>query len=317
MTLAGLQVCREVALLGSFTAAAHSLGYSQPTISRLVASTESAVGHRLFAREVRGVSTTRAGSVLVEHAARVLAGVEGLRRDLDGLGDRLGGRIAVGAFPAAMSVLIPRAVAHLRAEHPGLLVALVESSTPVLLRDLRAGKLEVAVIGIGAGLPEYDLDGLACHQVDAGGLCVAVSAGHRLAGAHQVDVSELVDEPWIAGTGPAGDSQFVAWPTLQDPIVEFRARSWPARLGLVAAGLGICLIPEMAAPSVPDGVVVVNVEDPAWFGRKALVVTASQPAEAALAVRSAVRSAADSVASVATHYRAIRASSGSSRGYGG
>ncbi|MBU8807529.1 LysR family transcriptional regulator [Mycolicibacterium goodii] len=292
VTLEGLRVCREVARLGSFTAAAQALGYSQPPVSRQVAAMEAAVGYPLFTREVRGVSVTPAGALVVEHADRVLGGVAALRRDLDGLGDRLAGRVTVGAFPAAMAALVPRAVAHLAVAHPGLVVGLTEESTPALLRDLRT-RLHVAVIGVGDGLPDYDLQGLRRYPIPAGDLCVAVPADHRLASRTAVSVRELVEEPWIAGTGSAGDPQFAAWPTLTDPVIRHRVRSWPARLGLVAAGLGICLLPELAVASLPAGVVTVAVEDPTWLGRRTVALTAPDPGDAALAVVAALRTATE------------------------
>ncbi|WP_264015119.1 LysR family transcriptional regulator [[Mycobacterium] manitobense] len=297
MTLEGLRVCREIALLGSFTAAARSLGYSQPAVSRQVAAMEDAAGYRLFAREVRGVSLTPAGAVVVEHAARVLGATAALRHELDGLGDRLAGRVAVGAFPAAMAVLVPRAVARLAVEHPGLSVSLREAATPALLRELRAGRLGVAVIGAGAGLPDYDVDGLAARRIYAGDLCVAVPVGHRLAAAGPVAVRELADEAWIAGTGSAGDPQFTAWPTLSDPVIRHRVAGWPARLGLVAAGLGICLMPELAAKSVPDGVTTVAVDDPNWLGRSTMALTAVDAGDEAGAVVAALRSVAAEISS--------------------
>ncbi|OBB30702.1 LysR family transcriptional regulator [Mycolicibacterium peregrinum] len=293
ITLEGLRICREVALLGSFTAAAHSLGFTQPAISRQVAAMESAAGYTLFVREVRGVSVTPAGAVVAEHAARILGGIAVLHRDLEALGDRLAGKVALGAFPAAMSVLIPGAVAHLTVAHPGLVVTLTEESTPGLLRDLRAGRLGVAVIGIGAGLPDYDLDGLRRYPISIGDLCVAVAHDHRLASRPEVSVRDLVDEAWIAGTGTPGDPQFAAWPTLVDPLIRYRVRSWPARLGLVAAGLGVCLLPALAAPSVPAGVTVVTVDDPNWLGRQTVALTNPDPTEPVRAVVAALRAAAD------------------------
>jgi DNA-binding transcriptional LysR family regulator len=297
MTLAGLRVCREIALLGSFTAAARSLGYSQPAISRQVAAMEAAAGIPLFVREARGVSLSAAGSAVVGHAGRILGDVDSLRRDLEGLGDRLAGRVRVGVFPTAAAVLAPRTIARLAVEHPGLSVRLTEGSTPALLRDLRNGRLVIAVIGVGAGLPEYDLDGLATHRVFAGDLCVAVPVGHRLA-AHAssengtaVSVHELVGEKWVIGEGSAGDPQFTAWPTLPDPVVAHRARSWPARLGLVAAGLGICLVPELAAPSVPHGVTTVHVDDPNWLGRLTLAVSRPEPTDEVRAIVDALEAA--------------------------
>jgi DNA-binding transcriptional LysR family regulator len=295
LTIAGLRVVREIALSGSFTAAARLLGYSQPAISRQVAAMEAAVGYPLFVREPRGVRVSAAGAVVVEHAGRVLAGVNALRQDLESLGDRLAGRVKVGAFPAATAVLVPHALARLRVEHPGLDVSLSEASTPTLLRQLRAGRVGVAVIGVGAGLPEYDLDDFRHEIVFAGRLCVAVPDGHRLAKAGVVPVRDLAGETWIAGEDSGGDPQFRAWPTLTEPVITYAVRGWPARLGLVAAGLGICLIPEVAALSIPAGVTTVGVDDPSWLGRVTVAVTPRGAAEEAAAVVEALRKAGDDI----------------------
>ena len=295
VTVSGLRVIREIALSGSFTAAARLLGYSQPAISRQVAAMEAAAGYPLFVREPRGVRVSAAGAVVVEHAGRVLASVDALQQDLAALGDRLAGRVKLGVFPAAMSVLAPRAVALLRDKHPGLAVSLSEGATPSLLRQLRAGRLSVAVIGVGAGLPDYDLDGFTRQVVLAGRLRVAVPHGHRLAKAAVVPVAELAGETWIAGDDSGGDPQFGAWPTLASPVITHTVRGWPARFGLVAAGLGICLVPELAALSVPAGVATVGVEDPGWPGRMTVAVTRPQPTAEAVAVMDALREAGTAI----------------------
>lgn len=111
-----------------------------------------------------------------------------------------------------------------------------EAPTPTLLRQLRAGRLGIAVIGVGAGLPGYDLDGLSRQIVLAGRLRVAVPNGHRLASAGIVAAAELAGETWIAGDDSGGDPQFRAWPTIADPAIGYTVRGWPARFGLVAAG---------------------------------------------------------------------------------
>ena len=291
VTVSGLRVVREIALSGSFTAAARLLGYSQPAISRQVAAMEAAAGYPLFIREPRGVRVSAAGAIVVEHAGRILAGVDALQQDLAVLGDRLAGRVKLGVFPAAMAVLAPRALALLRSEHPGLQVSLSEGATPSLLRQLRAGRLAVAVIGVGAGLPGYDLDGLTQQVVLAGHLRVAVPRGHRLAEAAVAPVAELAGETWIAGDDSGGDPQFGAWPTLAHPVITYSSRSWPARFGLVAAGLGICLVPEVAALSVPADVTTVGVEDPGWPGRMTVGVTRQRPSAEAAAVIDALRQA--------------------------
>src|SRR5205085_11023211 len=112
---------------------------------------------------------------------------------------------------------------------------------------------------------------------------------HRLASAGVVPVAELAGESWIAGDDSSGEPQFRAWPTLTDPSIVHAVRGWPARLGLVAAGLGICLMPEAAARSVPAGVTTIGVDDPGWLGRVIVAVTPPEPSAEAVAVVDALR----------------------------
>ncbi|MFC0105961.1 LysR family transcriptional regulator [Kibdelosporangium aridum] len=291
-SLAGLRVFQEVVSAGSFTAAAEALGVSQPNVSRQVAALEEAAGTTLFTRGARGVVLSPAGEIVARHAADVLTALEAAEHELSGLSDRLAGRLKLGAFPTATSVLVPRTLGLLARRHPGLDVRLHEGATPSLLRQLRSGRIEVAVIGAGAGLPDWDLEDLAGEVVFDGDLCVAVPARHRLAGAGRVDVAALRREPWIVGEQSGTDPQFGAWPTLTGPHIRYAVRGWPARLGLVAAGLGISVIPELAAYSVPPGVVLVRVNDPKWRGRVTMAVTRSTPSANAKAVTKALREAA-------------------------
>ena len=196
LTLAGLRVCREIALLGSFTAAARSLGYSQPA--------DLAAGRRHGGRRRAGtVRPQRArgqpqprrcrgcrargphpGRRLIRCGTTSTASATGWQAECDW-----------AYFPPRQLFSHRRAIARLNLDHPGLTVLLSEASTPTLLRELRSGRLDVAVIGAGAGLADYDLSGLATHRVFAGDLCVAVPVGHRLAAAARVAVHELVGEP--------------------------------------------------------------------------------------------------------------------------
>lgn len=288
VTLTGLRVIREVAATGSFTAAAASLGYTQSAVSRQVAMMEAAAGTTLFERHARGVRPSPAGALLARHATTALAVVDTAEQELAGLRDRLAGRLTIGAFPAAAAVLVPRALAVLRTRHPGLAVTLEEGATPALLARLRGGRTEVVVIGVGDGLPGYDLAGLRQDVLTEDDLRVAVPAGHRLAG-RRADVGDLRDETWIVGRGGRGEPQFGAWPTLEEPRVGHAVHSWTTRLGMVAAGLGVALLPGVAAASVPAGVAVVSVEDPAWRGRSAVVVTRHDRSAGAAAVVDALR----------------------------
>jgi DNA-binding transcriptional LysR family regulator len=293
LTVTALRVVHAVVGTGSFTATADLLGYTQSAVSRQVAAAEAAAGVPLFVRGARGVVPTPAGALVARRAAAVLNEIDAVGKDLAGLADRLGGRVTLGAFPTATWVLAPRAVATARRQHPGLTVDLQEGSTPALLRQLRAGRVDVAVIALGADLPAYDLDGLRRDHLLDGRSLVAVPRGHRFAGRSQVSVTELAGEEWIVGKGLRGEPQFGAWPTLVEPKVAYAAREWHARLGLVAAGLGITTLPEMAAVAVSDQVVTVRVDDPAWLGRAAFAVTLPERAPGSDAVVGALREVAD------------------------
>jgi DNA-binding transcriptional LysR family regulator len=289
ITLAGLRVLREVADRGSFTAAAAPLGYTQSAISRQVAALEGAAGAPLFARVARGVTLTPAGEALLRHANAVLDRLEEARRELAGVPAAPLGRLRVGAFPIALAALVPRALAALRAEHPALQLTLREGTTPTQLRRLRDGALDVAVVAALPGDP-LDAPGLRLEPVVDDALLVAVASGHRLAGREAVGLDELAGEPWIE----AGEPLLGVWPALRgrSPTIALTARSWTAKLGLVAAGLGITVVPWLAAPALPAGVTLVRVRGEPATVRTVLIATPAEPAPYADAFAAALRDAA-------------------------
>jgi DNA-binding transcriptional LysR family regulator len=164
-----------------------------------------------------------------------------------------------------MSTLVPRALAAMRDEHPAITIRLREGGSATQLRRVRAGRVDVAVIAVGAGL-DYDLDGLTADVVFRGGAL--------LAGRSWVNVADLHGQSWIVGVADEGGPQFGPWPTLDsEATIAHAVRDWPVRLGLVAAGLGVAMIPELLAGTLPPGVRAVPVEDPRPFRREVLAVT--------------------------------------------
>jgi DNA-binding transcriptional LysR family regulator len=275
VTLLGLRVLREVAGTGSFSAAAVELGYTQSAVSRQMRALETAVGEPLFERGRRGVELTPAGRLVLAGAGRVLTELETTTAQLAGRRDRLAGRLPIGAFPTACAVLVPRVVAAMQRDHPGLDILVDEASTPVLLRRLRSRRLDVAVVATEADDPS--VADLARHRLPVVGMRLAVPVTHRFAGRREVTVDELRDEPWIVGFGAPGDPQFGPWSGIEDPRIAHAVRQWTTRLGLVAAGLGITVLPGAMAPTVPSGVAVVRVDDPAHVARGSLAVTRADP----------------------------------------
>jgi DNA-binding transcriptional LysR family regulator len=296
LTLTGLRVVLEVARTGSFTATAERLGYTQSAVSRQVAVTEKAMGTPLFERHARGTRPTPAGEALARHAGKVLDGIAAATQELAGMRDRLAGRLAVAGFPAATAALLPRAIARLTAVHPGLKVQLTQAPTPAQLAAMRRGRLEVAVVATGDGLPDYDLGNLRLTALrSARSAGVAVAESHPFAAREQIEPGELTDQGWIVGPRSGDTPEFGAWPGIAEPRITFTARDWPTRLGLVAAGLGIALVPGIAARAVPGDVRWIPVRDDTGGLRRALwAATSDNPSAAATAMVRALEEEASS-----------------------
>lgn len=272
-TISALRILRAVTATGNFTAAAESLGYTQSAVSKQMHALELATGAALFRRLPRGVELTAAGHALARRSVTILNEVDAAGRELSGLVGEVSGTVALGAFPTAAMRLIPAAIGQLRVDHPALTVEFQEASSPTQLGRLRAGRLDVALIAIGTGLADYDLEGLLAEELANGSLMVAVPVSHPFVKRRRIPVVELEDQPWIAGAGGRDDPQFGAWPTLVSPKISFTVRDWPTRLGFVEAGLGLTTIPGIASDSVPRGIRTVTVDDPSWRGRSAIVAT--------------------------------------------
>ena len=228
LTLTGLRVVLEVARTGSFSATAERLGYTQSAVSRQIAVTEKALGTPLFERHARGTRPTPAGEALARHAGKVLDEIAAATQELAGMRDRLAGRLVVAGFPAAAAALLPRAIARLTAAHPGLKVQLTEAPTPAQLTAMRRGRIEVAIVATGDGLPEYDLEGLRLTALrSARGAGVAVADSHPFAVRERIEPDELADQGWVVGPRSGDAPEFGAWPGIAAQAVPRGVRWIP------------------------------------------------------------------------------------------
>ncbi|MDA4888936.1 LysR family transcriptional regulator [Streptomyces sp. MS2A] len=283
VTLVGLRVLREVAERGTFTAAAQGLGYTQSAVSRQVAALEQATGARLFDRFPGGVRPTGAGRALLRHTVAALDALEAADRELRGARDTTS-RIRLGYFPAAGAVLVADALAALRSEGPGLRVTTREGSTPALVRALRSGTLDLALLTSRPPhrSPDTDAPPLRVEPLLETRLALAVPADSRFADRGTADVEDIAAEPWIAGPGGAGEPLLGVWPGLPGrPRIAHTARDWLTKLHLVAAGAGITTATPALLPVVPPGVRFVEVTGVAEEVRRVSLVSLPDRAAAA------------------------------------
>jgi DNA-binding transcriptional LysR family regulator len=274
LNVTGLRVLREVAVQGSFTAAARTLGYTQSAVSRQVAALEAAAGTPLFERTARGVRLTDAGDSLLQHARTVLDELDAAQRELAGIADLATGRLGVGAFPTAMASLVPRALAGFRAAQPSVRVGLREGVSSSQVKRLISGVTDVAVIGILPGSGEMLDRRIALEHLIDDPLLLAVGREHPLARRRFVEIDDVAGEDWIAGSSKASDTMIGAWQWADwRPRVALIAKEWTAKLGLVAAGLGVTLVPGLAADAVRRDVALVRIRSERPASRAVSIAT--------------------------------------------
>jgi molybdate transport repressor ModE-like protein len=258
-----LRVLRAVAATGSFSAAARELGCTQPAVSQRMKALEASTGTPLLIRTGREMRLTQAGEALVRHASGILAGLTAAEEEIAAIAGLRAGRVRLASFPSGSSTLVPVALAALRAAHPGTRVSLVDAEPPRSVEMLREGDCDVA-LAFRYGATGAEWDGLVVRPLLTDRLVGLLPEGHRLAGSDTVAIGDLADEPWIAGCPRCRRHLVeVCEGAGFTPRIDFATDDYPAVIGLVGAGLGVAVLPELAMESVrPKGAWTVTVEPP-------------------------------------------------------
>jgi DNA-binding transcriptional LysR family regulator len=248
-----LRVLREVAAHGSFSAAADALAFTQPAVSRQIATLEAEAGARLVDRTARGVRLTPAGELLVEHADAILGRLATAESQLEALAELDAGRLRLGSFATAGATLTALSIAAFAEAHPGVELRLIEGRSTETLPLLAAGEIDLAVVTDASGDAPADVE--LEHLMDDP-FYAALPLGHPLASEPELRIEDLRDETWIEGRHCADALLKTAHAAGFEPRIAFDCAEWLGKQGLVAAGVGITLIPTLALGTVRDGLVL-------------------------------------------------------------
>src|ERR671910_2421764 len=257
-----LKVLREVAARGSFSAAAEALNFTQSAVSQHIAALERETGTQLVERFSRGVRLTEAGSVLVGHAEAILARLESAEEDLAAIAGLRGGRLRLVCFQSAGATVVPRAVATFHGRHPDVELSLREAEPDEAALLLKAGDVDLALVYDHPAtmlVPELELTHLLDDCYDA-----LLPGGHPLAERRRLSLADLSDEPWILSTSVSGCrriTESVCREAGFEPRVAFEADETLAAQALVAAGVGVTILPRLALTTIPPGVVARPLRD--------------------------------------------------------
>ena len=264
MALRDVQRLRTFALvvdLGSISAAAGVLGYTQSAVSQQLAALEREVGAVLVDRSQRPLRASATGAALRPHVDGVLAAISGVEAVLH---DVRGGtpRLRLAAFTSALSSFVPAAVRDLRRNHSQVVVEVLQLETDEAVDRLRSGGADLAVVHYMPGIAVPETSDLQRRRLLIDDLYVVVPSGHRLARREEVSIADLEGEPLVLPRRdtPAGRFRSVVEHLCAQagfaPRVAYELNDLPAVQAFVAAGIAVVPMHGLTLTTVPPGAAV-------------------------------------------------------------
>ncbi|MBM7784285.1 LysR family transcriptional regulator [Tenggerimyces flavus] len=265
LNLERLRVLHAVSSTGSVRGAAEWLHVTTSAVSQQIDRLEREVGQPLVERQGRGVRLTEAGVVLAAHAASLLAEVERVEADLAERAGAVVGRVTVAAFATAARGLLPSALRSLRTTYSRLTVRLTELEPTDALPLLLRGEVDVAVVQDWAEAPLDLPDGLATRDLLSDVLDAALPSSHPLADKESIGLADLAGSDWVMWTSGQICNSWIEDSLRSEgvrPDVIHTASEHSTQLALVAAGVGVAIIPRLGREPVPADVRIVPTSPP-------------------------------------------------------
>ena len=257
MELYQLEYFLEAARQRNFTRAAAHLHLAQAALSEQIRKLESELGTPLFNRGRRETVLTSAGETLRQHAESLLERAAAAKRAVQDLISLRGGRLTIGAIPSVSACLLPAAIAAFRKLHPLVELALYEGTSEIVAQWVDSGRVEFGIVQLPTSSGSFDE-----HPLFVEPFVALISKNHSLAKQKTIALAKLADEPFILYKGRARDTALTACRTAGfEPRIACESSELETIRSLVAAGLGIAILPRLATRQATPGCAVVRLRD--------------------------------------------------------
>ena len=260
--LARLRVLAAVADQGTLASAADALHLTPSAVSQQMSKLEREARCRLIERHGRRVRLTEEGELLAKHARRILGAVAEAESDLDERRGQVLGELSVGAFPTAARGLLPGVLIAMAARYPQLRITLQETDPYDAMAMVSRGDLDIVIAADWTIAPIVVPERMLTTDIGSDPADLALPATHPLAARDRLLLEELTEELWIAGMKGTICYDWLAR-TLRaaghEPRIAHQAAEFATQLALVAAGLGLAVIPRLAHDHIPPGAILVPV----------------------------------------------------------
>jgi DNA-binding transcriptional LysR family regulator len=278
--LPDLRLVAAIAESGSLTRAAARIHLAPSSASHRLTQFEATLGTPLFIRHARGLKPTVAGESLLRHARQVFAQLEQMHADLAPYAKGLHSQVTVFANTNAINCFLPEDLGDFLREHPRIRVSLEEHPSPAIIQSVASGQVEIGVVAA-----EGKLSGLETQAYRRDRLVVIVPAEHPLADRKALDFSEVLDQPFVCLHAGSAIHTFMMNTAAQlggNLDVRIQVRSFNAVCRMVAAGVGIGMVPNSSIVAV-DSLKTLKINDP-WAPRDLQLCVRSRAALSSAAV---------------------------------
>lgn len=259
-----LRTLRALADHGTVNAAALALHLTPSAVSQQLTVLAKSTGCTLVQRRGRGIVLTEPARILLDHADAILERYERADSDLRDFRDGAAARFRISAFPTAIATFVALAVARLGADNPGWRIEIEEAESEESLALLLDGEVDIAVVMIAPNRPVLADPRIVLEPLVVDDYRAVVPAAHPLASrGGPVDLDELAGEPWIQSRVWTSCHELIAAACAVagfQPRATHHTTDFMAAVGMVGAGLGVTVIPELGLPPiVPDTVRVLPI----------------------------------------------------------
>jgi LysR family hydrogen peroxide-inducible transcriptional activator len=257
MELYQLEYFLEAARQRNFTRAAARLHLAQAALSEQIRKLEAELGTKLFNRGRRETVLTAAGETLRQHAEALLERADAAKQAVQDLIGLRGGRLTIGSIPSVSACLLPAAIAAFRKLHPLVELALFEGTSEAVAQWVESGRVEFGIVQLPTTSGSFDEQPLFTEPFVA-----LVAKSNRVAKQKTISLAKLANEPFILYKGRARDTALTACRAAGfEPRIACESSELETIRSLVAAGLGIAILPQLATRQASAGCSVVRLQD--------------------------------------------------------
>jgi len=252
-----MRVLKAVSEEGSLAGAAQALSFTPSAVSQQIATLEREAGVALVERGPRSIRLTDAGRALVEHTDGILASLEAAEAEIQAIAGVRGGILRLASFPTAYATIMPATIAEFRNRHPAVELTLTEADPLMSLARVKSGELDLALLYEYDYVPLPEEDAVERDRLADDPIRILLPRGHRETRRRAVPLDSLAKEHWITSTSRSSCHEFVSRACRAagfEPSIGFESDDHGVWQGLVAAGVGVALAPDLALEHLHPGV---------------------------------------------------------------